>query len=258
MLPTHYTSQGDGPPVILTHGVAASHHDWDSLAPALAEQGYRAFALDLLGHGDSAKPHDPQHYTHKAFYAHFAEWIASLDLAGPLTLVGHSFGGYLSMLYALKNPGRVRQLILINPLYDPNQLQPLVRLARRRPQLGEVAMRLTPEWFYEILISLDPDVSDVRRSPVMRRQIARDAKRASPHILRLASRLPSLGPRLEKLTPPALVIWGEKDHTLAPPSFPRLVERIPNASGQPLPNCGHQPHICQPFMVNSLVLNFIS
>jgi pimeloyl-ACP methyl ester carboxylesterase len=236
--------------------VAASLHDWDALAPALAGSGFRALALDLLGHGDSAKPNDPEQYTHKGFYAHFASWLEELCLDEPPVLVGHSFGGYLSLLYALKNPGKVRQLVLINPLYDPNQLPPLVRLARRRPQLGETAMRFAPEWVYRFFVGLDPDVSEGK--PDARRQIARDAKRASPHILRIARQLPSLEPRLDKLSTPSLIIWGEKDHTLAPPSFPRLVERIPNASGQPLPGCGHQPHICQPFMVNSLVLNFLS
>jgi pimeloyl-ACP methyl ester carboxylesterase len=51
----NYTSQGMGPPVILVHGIASSLYDWDLLMPELARGGFGAYALDLLGHGDSAK-----------------------------------------------------------------------------------------------------------------------------------------------------------------------------------------------------------
>ena len=47
----NYVKEGDGPPVILIHGLAASLHDWDDLIPELAANGYSAYAPDLLGHG---------------------------------------------------------------------------------------------------------------------------------------------------------------------------------------------------------------
>ncbi len=47
---------GEGAPVILAHGLAASLHDWDALLPELAAHEYAGYALDLLGHGESAKP----------------------------------------------------------------------------------------------------------------------------------------------------------------------------------------------------------
>ena len=59
-LPTkvNFVQAGEGVPVIMAHGLAASLHDWDELLPELAQNGYAGYALDLLGHGDSASSGD--------------------------------------------------------------------------------------------------------------------------------------------------------------------------------------------------------
>ena len=90
-----------------------------------------------------------------------------------------------------------------------------------------------------------------------RQQVAIDIKRASPHILNLPRTVPDLTPELSRLQTPVQVIWGEKDLTLNPGSFPSLVSALPNSQGHPIPNCGHQPHLTQPEIVNQLVLSFL-
>ena len=67
----NYVQQGTGSPVILVHGLAASLHDWDALLPELASAGYAAYALDLLGHGESFKPLARTEYTVESVFAHF-------------------------------------------------------------------------------------------------------------------------------------------------------------------------------------------
>ena len=52
----HYEIKGDGPVMILLHGMSTSHKDWRLLWPELVKAGYRVVLADLLGHGDSAKP----------------------------------------------------------------------------------------------------------------------------------------------------------------------------------------------------------
>ena len=78
----NYTVHGDGAPVILIHGMAASLYDWEALMPALAASGYRAYALDLPGHGESAKPDDPGYYNAQSVYNQVNAWIESLGLTG--------------------------------------------------------------------------------------------------------------------------------------------------------------------------------
>jgi pimeloyl-ACP methyl ester carboxylesterase len=108
-LPTaaNYIKQGDGPPVILIHGVAASLHDWDDLIPELTQRGYASYALDLLGHGDSPKPESRAYRLHWII-DHFTGWIQSLHLTEPAVLVGHSLGGYVALEYTRRVPASTR------------------------------------------------------------------------------------------------------------------------------------------------------
>jgi len=253
----HAVSAGSGIPVILLHGIAASLYDWNRLIPDLAGCGYRALALDLPGHGESFKPSEPEAYRIETLYDHMVRWIGKQAGIEYPILVGHSMGGYLSLLYTLRHPGQVRGLVLINPLYSPEQLTPLLQAVRRRPRVGEKALRLTPEWLMNILMGWDPS-KPADFPPEARRQIANDYKRASPHIVYITRSIPDLTPLLAQVITPTLLIWGEKDQTLQPDSFPRLAQLIPGASISAIAGCGHQPHIGQPALVNRLTLDFLA
>jgi pimeloyl-ACP methyl ester carboxylesterase len=252
----HYLIQGEGPPVILVHGIAAASSDWEALIPELVQAGYRACAPDLLGHGLSPKPDDPQAYHSRTFYTHLENWIQSLRLEQPAVFIGHSLGGYLSLRYSMKHPHDVSGLVLIDPLYSPQQLSPAVRLAQRRPRLGKIALRAAPQWLINSLFVLDPTAS-TKYPPDKALQIAADLKRASPNIVYLPRTFRDLTPRLPEVVAPTLVIWGEKDLTLHPASFPRLVNNLPHAIGSPIQGSGHQPHFTHPNTVNRLVLEFL-
>lgn len=252
----NYIQDGVGQPVILVHGIAASLNDWQLLLPDLSAAGYHAYAPDLLGHGDSHKPDDPAHYHAKTVYALFENWLAGLELDAPPILIGHSLGGYLSLRYSLRNPQKVRGLVLIDPFYSPLQLSPLLRMLHQKPQLGVHALKAAPTWLLHILVGRDP-VQAATFTHQARQQIALDLKRASPHVLHIPRTIRDLTPRLADLDIPTLVIWGEKDLTLSPATFPRLVNCLPNATGRCLPGCGHQPHISKPKQVNRLILDFI-
>jgi alpha-beta hydrolase superfamily lysophospholipase len=69
--PASYLTAGlQGEPVILVHGMAASYHDWDYLMPTLTSRGFGSFALDILRHGDSCKPHRSEQYTGENLYSY--------------------------------------------------------------------------------------------------------------------------------------------------------------------------------------------
>lgn len=252
-----YTTAGAGRPVILTHGMAASRYDWNAILPNLTDAGYQVYAPDLLGHGDSYKPEDPYDYTIETLYSTFDIWIDELQLDMPALLVGHSLGGYLSLLYARRRPERVDGLTLIDPFYSLNQLPPFLHIFRQRPEWGEKAIRVVPGWLIEWFMGWDPDTG-ANFSPYARRQIANDYKRASPHFVYIIRQVPDLTPVMTEINTPALVIWGSRDRTLNPGSFPRILRHMPNASGFQIPNSGHQPHIGRPELVSSRTLGFFA
>lgn len=255
-LGAHYTDRGTGPPVVLLHGNGASLHDWIYLAPSLERAGYRVLAVDLLGHGDSPKPAAPEAYHVDAISEHMLRWLEGRHTQEPLVLVGHSLGGYLALEYSLRWPGRVRGLVLVNPLVSPEQFSPFVQWVQRRPELGARVLQLTPPWMINAVLGWVP--SDATSAPgLVRQQIAKDFKRASPQVLNIPGSIQDLTPRISAVRSPALVIWGKNDRTLLPDSFPKVTEAIPNALGRGLECCGHQPHLGDPDTFNRLVLAFL-
>ena len=252
----HYLVEGQGPPVILIHGLAASCYDWSAMLPALASTGYRAYAPDLIGHGESPKPGSVASYQVHMVYQSLSDWIDSLALDQPPVLVGHSLGGYLSLQYEIQRPGKLAGMVLIDPLYSPNQLSPLLRWFNQRPQWGETAMRLVPEWLLNAVLGLDPTNGN-DFSELARQQIANDYKRASARIFHIPATIADLTPYLGQIRVLSLLLWGERDLTLATSSFPKLHKAIPDNRVRMIPDSGHQPHIGKPELVNQLVLDFL-
>ena len=108
----HITDSGRGSadaPLVFIHGWADDATAWDGTIAALGDQ-VRTLTYDLRGHGQSDVP-PPGHYTRDESMADLQRVI---DQAGaPVVLVGHSYGGYLSLAHAIAKPEQVRALVLI-------------------------------------------------------------------------------------------------------------------------------------------------
>ena len=260
----NFIRQGKGAPVVMIHGLAASLHDWDFLVPDLVAGGYEAGALDLLGHGDSGKPACIDDYSIENVFGHAAGWIESLALRQPAVLIGHSLGGYLALDYALRFPERVRALILVNPFYSVQQLSPFLRFVFRRQLLNTALIERTPYRLFRVVIDVtSPQIGAGGKSvhslpESVRIQTTQDYKRAAPGIYNIPRTMRDLTGDLPRVSAPALVIWGARDHTLARSSFPELVRRLPNAVGEEILPCGHVPHQCHAARFNRMVMAFLA
>jgi pimeloyl-ACP methyl ester carboxylesterase len=262
----NYVQQGPsgGAPVILVHGLAASLHDWDELLPLLAENGYAGYALDLLGHGESEKPEHRSAYTVETVYAHFSGWVDSLGLQEPMTLIGHSLGGAISLLYALRHPERVNGLVLVNPFYDIKQLSTAIQSPALRRLLNAGVVDLTPYWLFRLFVDFTSfnyyiGHRELHSLPEhVRYQTALDFKRASSGIYNIVHTLPNILSDMPHIQQPTLLVWGKRDQTLSPVSFPHIRKLLPNVVAfYTMPLCGHVPHQCHPQLFNPHVMEFL-
>jgi pimeloyl-ACP methyl ester carboxylesterase len=110
----HYEVEGDGPPVVLIHGFAASIElNWRApgVIDAITKSGRKVVALDCRGHGKSEKPHDPEAYSGTKMAD---DAIAVMDHLGieNADLCGYSMGGFLSASLLTRHPERFNSVIL--------------------------------------------------------------------------------------------------------------------------------------------------
>jgi pimeloyl-ACP methyl ester carboxylesterase len=260
-------SMGNGPEVLLLHGLGGTRASLFETAAALSRR-YRVYAPDLPGFGSSSKP---------ALGAYNAPWFAD-TLFGLMDclqipkarVVGNSMGGRIAIEMALTAPERVRALGLLCPAvaWIRRGLHPVVRLLR--PEFGLLphgfrrATIASQFWslFYDRHI-LDADVGELMVDEFRRiyhSAGARYAFLASARNIYLDRPFGDGGfyPRLAHLTTPALFIWGSHD-ALVPATFARHVARwLPTAEQVTLKNCGHVPQVERPRETNDLLMRFFA
>ena len=128
----HYLDWGNAaaPPLILLHGGRDHAHSWDWVARALRDR-WHVIAPDLRGHGDSAWSPDGAYQVNDFVYD-LAQLIHQLA-EEPVTIVAHSYGGAIALLYAAIYPERVRRLVAIEAMLPP--AAPGAPASRPAPQI---------------------------------------------------------------------------------------------------------------------------
>ncbi|MBW2416406.1 MAG: alpha/beta fold hydrolase [Deltaproteobacteria bacterium] len=237
----HYEVHGDGPVVLLTTGYTATSRMWELQLAALSAQ-HRVITWDLRGHGESGSPDDPQAYTAAET---LEDMRALLDEAGADRAVigGHSMGGYLSLLFRLEYPERVRALMLFNtgpgfkkdgPRQSWNEMS-----SKRADQLEAGGL--------EALGSGAAVLGDNHRS-------ARGLANAGR--VMLVQRDARVIDSLPGIDVPTLVLVGERDRMfLAGSDY--MASKIPGATKVVIPGAGHAANIHKTDEFNRATLDFL-
>src|SRR6476661_9908840 len=120
-----YLRAGDGPPLLLLHGIANNCETWAEVIPRLAES-HTVIAPDLLGHGESDKPRGD--YSIAAYANGLRDLTSVLDIE-QATIVGHSLGGGIALQFAYQFPERCERLVLVGSGGLGPEVHPLLRAA---------------------------------------------------------------------------------------------------------------------------------
>jgi 3-oxoadipate enol-lactonase len=109
---------GEGPPIVLCHGITATRHSVIHGSRRLERAGHTVIGYDARGHGESDPAPPGAGYGYPELRGDLAAVIESQTGGGPVLLAGHSMGAHTAVGFALEDPGRVSGLVVIGPAYD--------------------------------------------------------------------------------------------------------------------------------------------
>ena len=201
---------------MLLHGFGTSSFLWRAVAPQIAWSGRTAFAIDLMGHGESDRPLEASFgIAAQAEYLDRALTALRLPRA---TIVGNDLGGAVAMRLAATRPDRVERLVLINPIALDEVPGRDVRTVQRNT--ARFALRITRGVLGAAPLLtpvLEESVADEQHMPprLVARYLAPFAgKDGVGHLLALARAireedLEDIDPGT--ITAPTLIVWGDEE-----------------------------------------------
>ncbi len=253
----HLFEAGNGPAVVLVHGSQAWAYAWRHQLGPLAAAGYRAIAPDLPGSGYSSL--DEGEYSIEGL-SHFLGGLLDVLQLERAVFVASSAGGLPVLDFAIRHPARVTALVLSSSCGVPHH-EPLLWRLLRWPGVGEaMGLFVSPAMVRDTLRRMMFDKSLVTDECVSAYLDPLRRPGAWRAVLKLerAWRPAWVEANLQRVTSPALVVWGRND-TVHPTAMAyELSHRIGDAQVKLLPACGHLPHEERPDDFNRLVIPFLA
>ena len=254
---------GEGPLVVLAHGIGDSRHSYRFLVPALVAEGYRVANVDIRGCGDSSVGWDG--YSRTDIGGDLVTLIRSLG--GPAVIVGHSISGGAATVAAATAPDDIAGVIELAPFtrVQSADLGGLLRVARFRSAYWQIALvivrgRLT-NWKKYL------DVAYPTKPADWTTELARiEGKLSEPGRMEALQAMckssPSdAGSQLPNLACPVLVIETSLDPDWADPRAEgeRILADVPAGLGElaVIDGAGHYPHAQTPHEVLALAVPFL-
>jgi len=213
--------------IVILHGWGRTYKEWVPIGERLS-QDYNILFLDLPGFGGSSIPEN-EHFGMNQYQATVEKFIKKMKLKN-LTLIGHSFGGKISIMIASKLD-RVEHLILINSsgVDEKNMVTNLkIWLARKLKPLTFFLSENSRETLLKTLASSDyPGTEQFRKifKSIINRDVVKEAK-----IIKCKT----------------LIVWGEKDKEVSISSTKKIKTLISGSILRIVWGAGHDPHLTHP------------
>lgn len=242
----NYICEGEGENILVLHGWGANI---DTIMPIvnLLKDHFKVYALDLPGFGKSDKPEIP---FNSQDYSRIVKKFMDLMEIKKATLIGHSFGGKVSIILAVNHPERVERLVLIDSAGIPPKRSIKYYLKVYSFKILKFIYKLVFAWnkkeekmeaFYRRFGSADYRNAD----GVMRKTLVKVVNE-------------DLRPILKKVSCPALLIWGDKDED-TPIYMGKIMEKeIPDSSLVVLERAGHYSYLDDYFKFAAVLNAFLT
>lgn len=206
-----YEETGKGAPLVLLHANPGDHRDYDGITPVLARR-YRTIAVDWPGYGESEAPAPPSSAT-AMLMADVLEDIVNALRLGPAIFIGNSVGGYAAARLAIRHPGLVRALVLVDTggFTELNLKTQIFCRFKGREFVTRLIAGVFAKWYLKRRNSLVEQIltrTDAGRSVPSRVAVDAGVWRSFLHPDH------DLRERASRITAPTLLVWGRHDPVL--------------------------------------------
>lgn len=263
--PVGFRRGGSGETVLLIHGLAGSSKTWDDVLPLLTPHA-DVIAVDLLGHGESAKPMGD--YSLGAFASGLRDFLSILAIDS-VTIVGHSFGGGVAMQLAYQHPHLVDRLVLVGSGGLGREVSWLLRLLTLPG-----AEYLMPVAFPKPIVDRATDVGRQLGRRNIRSPKLAEMWRAYSSLAGATNRKAFVRTMRGVIEPtgqtvdatdrlylaahvPTMIVWGDHDGIIPVEHAYAAHELIPASRLEIIEGAGHFPHVEQPVTFANLLVDFI-
>jgi pimeloyl-ACP methyl ester carboxylesterase len=241
----HWIEAGEGPPLVLLHGLGDSHQTWSKVLPHLA-RNRRVLVPDLCGHGLSGRPDAT--YTLDWHARIIAAWIAQRELES-VDVVGHSYGGGVAQ-WMLRDPNhRVRKLGLVSTGGLGREVNIALRLAATPWVVERIGQPFMATGTFVALQAAIRGVYSTRELVKLslvngRRGTARAFARTVRDVIDLTGQRRAFYQHAHELrrVPPIGIFWGDDDPIIPVEHGVDAARLIRGGSLYRFPKCGHYPH----------------
>ena len=261
-----YQAAGEGPVLLLIHGLAGSAVTWRHVMPALAER-FRVLAPDLLGQGQSAKPRGEY-----SMGAHANTLRDLLDALGHerATVVGQSLGGGVALQFVYQFPERCERLVLVDSGGFGREVTFYLRMLTVpgfeavfplfcSPLLRDAGNRVAA-WLARAGMPSTPASQEVWRSYASLADAAnrRAFFRGLRDVIDSSGQAVSALGRLHRVSPlPTLIVWGARDQFLPVRHAIAAHDAIPGSRLEIFEGVGHYPHCEAPERFVEVFIDFV-
>lgn len=261
-----YRDAGDGPVVLLVHGMAGSSETWHAIIPQLSKN-YRVIAPDLLGHGMSAKPRGD--YSLGAFAVFLRDLLDELGV-DRATVVGQSLGGGIAMQFVHQHREHCERLALIGSGGLGPDLSPLLRILSA-PGAEFLLPVVAPQPVLNLGNKLgswltSAGIQSPRAGEMWHAYSSLSDPRTRQAFLRtLRSVVDYRGQAVSALNKihlaagiPIVLIWGDQDRIIPVAHAYAAHDALEGSRLEVLAGIGHFPHVEAPTAVADILENFMA
>lgn len=250
---------GEGEPLLLLHGFTGDYTTWNEVAPYLPN--CQCVKVDLLGHGQTTSPVESSRYAMEEVARDLYELLQQLGYES-VHVLGYSMGGRLALSFAMTYPNKVKSLILESS--SPGLKTDEERSARRKVDenlasfiLSEGIEAFVDYWENISLFETQKSLPKERRKQIRFQRLQNDPVGLANSLKGMGTGMqPSFWGRLHELSMPVLIICGELDVKFCRIGQ-QMMERLPSATLNVIPNVGHAVHVEHSQIFGKIVSEFI-